>query len=153
MTDTLRQLAAARVRLESWKEHVGICQICLEHTQRYADLIEAKEWEREQQEMVADLTDHVRAEALAAYQETAETKPWPGVQVKIYTEIEFDETEALVWCREYMPTLLNLDVTRFKKVAPHIWDAPITITKVPKATIARDLGEYLAEEASDDCGA
>ena len=143
MTDTLRQLAAARVELEAAKEQLAERQATLEQVAIYHAVVFAKDWIRDSQEQIAMLTDQVRAEAMAAYQETGNKQPWPGVQVKMYTEIKFDEAEAWHWCRVHADYLLMLDVRGFKEHGASMKGAPVTITTVPKATITKDLSRYL----------
>ena len=151
MTDALRELAAARAELEAAKKQLAERQATLEQVAIYHAVVLAKDWIRESQEQIAELTDQVRAEALAAFQETGNKQPWPGVQIKMYSKIEFSEEEARAWCFDYAGSLLKLDTRAFQRAAPALPDAPITITKEPRATIASDLSMYQKEkEATDD---
>lgn len=151
MTDTLRQLAAARVAMQSAKRQLAVQEATLEQSALYRAVVLARDWVRASQQDVDELTDQVRAEALAAFQETGNKQPWPGVQIKMYSKIEFSEEEARAWCFDYAGSLLKLDTRAFQRAAPALPDAPITITKEPRATIASDLSMYQKEkEATDD---
>ena len=148
MKDLLQELAQARMNLDSSTEDVAMRQTALENTTAYECLAAAKEWQRRDREEIDRLTFQVREAALAAYAEDGNKKPCPGIQIKLYSVVEFDEAEALAWCRDYGGSLLRLDMKAFEKAAPALHGAPISITQEPRVTIARDLSEYL--EVNDD---
>lgn len=147
--ETLRLLAVARGLVAFWKQEVQESERLLQDTKEYRGLMVDKQGRAEAQARVDELTAQVRGEALEAYAVTGNKRPWPGVQIKAYTRVEFDEAEALEWCRERAPALLKLDVPRFKRAAPHVKGAPVTTTQEYRATLARDLSGYLREEVSD----
>jgi hypothetical protein len=121
------------------------------------------EWERENAEILEALSLHramvdyteaqLRDAALAAYQETGERRPVPGVEVKVYQKLSYDESDALGWAKLH-GIAVTLDKRAFEKIAkaqqiPGI----VEYSEEPKATIAQDLSRVVLEEmkgARDD---
>jgi hypothetical protein len=91
----------------------------------------------------ADAETEVRKEALAAYEETGDKKPHPAVPIKMYTVLEYEEANALDYAREHLPKALKLVKRTFEKAAKVLELDFVTVTQEPRATIARDLSEYL----------
>ena len=94
---------------------------------------------------VADAEDDVRKLSLAAYVEggKSDKKPHPAVQIKTYTVLEYDEGDALDYCREHLPNALKLDKRAFEKVAKVAEPEFVAVKDEDRATIARDLSEWL----------
>ena len=150
MTDTLVRLAEARREMEAAKEQLAERQAFLEDAPIYHAVVFARDWLRESQEQIARLTTQLRLEALEVYEATGNKKPWPGVQIKMYTVVEFNEVEARNWCLEHADSFLKLDTTSFKKTAENLVGAPVTITREPRISIASDLSQYLSGEIAND---
>ena len=89
----------------------------------------------------------LRTSTLAHYEQTKETRPTAGVQVKLYTELEYDLEEADKWTRErrlaHIPE--RLDVKAFKKIAKATPIDFVVAKQVPKVTIATDLEKVLSK--------
>jgi hypothetical protein len=91
----------------------------------------------------------LRASALAHYEQTEETRPTAGVQVKLYTHLDYDREEADKWTRERglarIPEQMNrVAFERIAKATP----IPFVVKKqVPRVTIATDLEKALGVSA------
>ncbi len=89
----------------------------------------------------------LRAEAVDVFNVTRERKPCPGVEVKDFTEIDYAPATALEWAKAHKMALA-LDKKAFEglvKAGALDGVGFVTIAKVPKATIATDLGKALTE--------
>ena len=91
-----------------------------------------------------------RALALRAYADTKTVKPTAGVEIKLFSVLDYDPAAALRWAKEHQVALVPeaLDVKTFETIAKA---APIagltTIRTEPKATVATDLTKALAKAA------
>lgn len=88
-----------------------------------------------------DLESAVKNGALSVYMTSGDKKPAPGVQVKLYTTLEYDYVAALDWARANLPAALSLDKrffeTHAKAVAGTLPVPCVNVVKVPRVTIAR----------------
>ena len=87
-------------------------------------------------------------EAVNAYETTHDKRPHPAVQIKLMTQVDYNEDKFKAWAIEHdLPGLLKLDKAAAKKVAtgPTAPDF-VTIGTYPQATVATDLSEYLDEQ-------
>ncbi len=89
----------------------------------------------------------VRAAALAAYQETGNKKPAPGVGIRVQTKLRYDETNALRWAREH-DLCLMLDKAAFERQARVTPLSFVEAVETPAATIATDLSAVVGEAAA-----
>lgn len=92
---------------------------------------------------VTQASQEVREAALAAYNETGEKSPHPAVKIKMYTVLEYLNSEALDYARQHLPKALKLDRRTFEKAAKAIEPEFVMVTQEARATIARDLSKYL----------
>jgi hypothetical protein len=84
--------------------------------------------------------EKLRAATLAAYQETGNKKPAPGVGIRIVKEMIFDEAEAIDWAVDASAkNCLKLNTSNFKKVAEGLGLPFVEIVECPQATIAKEL--------------
>lgn len=87
-----------------------------------------------------------KQEALAEYDETQDKRPLPGVEIKVFKVVEYEELAATMWCQSNAPTMLKLDAKRFERfVKEDILNIPAHVAKVveePRAQLASDLSEY-----------
>ena len=83
----------------------------------------------------------LREAALGVYQQTGEKKPAPGVEVKLRTNLIYEEAAALVWASEHK-IALALDKKAFEKVAKASPLPFVLVEQTPFATIATELGEH-----------
>ena len=95
-------------------------------------------------DLVKELEDAVRADALAAYQATGKRKPFPGVEVKLYGKVEYAADLALAWAIEHK-IALALDKKPFERIVKDMPVKPpgVTVTEEPRATIATALAKAL----------
>ncbi len=84
----------------------------------------------------------VREAAIAEYARTQDKHPSPGVNVNETTLVTYDAGVALAWAIDHR-LALSLDVKAFEKIRP--MDI-VTVTQVPKATIAVDIRKALCEQ-------
>lgn len=94
-------------------------------------------------QMMCETEDQVRALAVEQYEATHEKQVHDAVVVKFFTELEYEQADALAYCREHLPNALKLDARAFEKAAKVIPLSFVDVVEVPKATIASDLSEYL----------
>jgi len=101
-----------------------------------------------------DRTDRAAREAAERhYEDTGESKPAPGVEVKIVEVPVFEPVDAAAWARQYMPGLLTLDEKAYGKVLREVTNSKTLTAVLPampglmvadaKAYLARDLSAYL----------
>lgn len=94
------------------------------------------------------------------YEDTGESKPAPGVEVKIVEVPVFEPVDAATWSRQYMPGLMTLDEKAYGKVLREVHNSKTLSAVLPampglmvaaaKAYITRDLSQYLeAHDGSD----
>ena len=149
--DGIKDLALARQVEAECKAEVANIQTQLEASWLWQTLTQHKAILKSASEAANQQADYVRELALAAYNEAGNKNPHTAVKIKMYTVLAYDEKEALDFCRDCMPDALKLDRHAFEKVAK---DSPlvdfVTITKEPRATIARDLSEYAEQEATGE---
>ncbi len=142
----LEQLAEARASLESRKRFEAECQADVEQSPAYTHFRDAQFWRRESQREVDRLAARIREKALAVYAETGNKNPWPGVQIEEHMAVEFDENDALAWCRGRGGILVKLDKPAFLEAAPFLANAPVSNIKRQRVVIAKDLSQYLDSE-------
>lgn len=77
---------------------------------------------------------------------TGDRKPCPGVEVKDFTELVYDGNKAFEWAK-FHEMALALDKKAFEAIAKAAQPPLdfVAIFKLPKATIATDLGKALGE--------
>lgn len=130
-------------------------------------------WEAENQPLLLSALAHKtaldHAEKLAReaaerhYEDTGESKPAPGVEVKIVEVPVFEPVDAAAWARQYMPGLLTLDEKAYGKVLREVTNSKTLTAVLPampglmvadaKAYLARDLSAYLeVPDGSDSDG-
>jgi hypothetical protein len=143
LTDKVTELATAKQRQDELQAQYDAAKVAFEatHKQLLDDLAAAKQ-------TTSTLDTEVRELALAS----GEKKPHDAVEIKTWDECEFDPTEAVNWCRLYMPALLELNTKAYDKVLREVVNSktlsgiltmPGKVVEKPKASVARDLTAYL----------
>jgi hypothetical protein len=96
----------------------------------------------------------LKANTLAHYQQTGETKPTAGVQVKLYTHPVYDQDQADKWTREHRVARIpeeiipeRFDRRAFEKIAKVTPIDFVVMKEEPKVTIATDLQKVLNNTA------
>jgi hypothetical protein len=97
---------------------------------------------------VEDATAAVRRAGVEAFEESGKTRPHPAVQIKQYTVLDYDDAYALEYARQHLPQALKLDRRVFEKVAKAAQPDFVAISKEPRATISRDLSEYVKDKTA-----
>lgn len=97
---------------------------------------------------VAAAETAIRAIALTAYAADEIPKPAPGVEIKLFTVLEYDAEKAFAWAKQTGVALIpaSLDADAFTKIAtasPVSFDF-VTVTKDPRVQIGKDLDKALA---------
>ena len=87
----------------------------------------------------------VREQALGIYKETGDKHPHPCIAIKMYTVLDYDDGTALDYARVYIPRAVKLVKSTFEKAAKVLELDFVVVRQEPRATIARDLSEYLPE--------
>lgn len=84
----------------------------------------------------------LRADALLHYMETGEAKAAPGLEVKQFTKLTYEDADAFAWAQEHK-VALKLDTKTFEKVAAASPLPFVTISKESRAQISTDLAKVL----------
>ncbi|MCK9571163.1 hypothetical protein M0R72_19595 [Candidatus Pacearchaeota archaeon] len=89
---------------------------------------------------LAEEEARLRELTLAAYQETGNKKPTPGVGIRVVKKAEYEPGEALTWAKKH-DACLTLDEKAYKTalIAGIFADAPGKVVEEPQATIAKEL--------------
>lgn len=96
---------------------------------------------------LAEAEAALRAAAVAAYQETGNKKPAPGVGIRVQTKLRYDESDALRWALEH-DLCLMLDKAAFERQARVTPLGFVETVETPAATIATDLSAVVGEAAA-----
>ena len=143
----MKALAQARENYTIAVNYEERASALIERTSEYRAFMEAHT-RREAAALARDSLDAlVRKEALADFKANGEKAIYAGVSVKLFTRYDYDTTQMRAWAIEQKVFgLLTLDTKRTEKAAAAgvLDDAPITVTKEPRAIIASDLTAYLA---------
>lgn len=94
-----------------------------------------------------EIEDNVRQLALDAYQRTQEKQVAPGIGIRVYRKVCYNEMEMVDWCKENAPIFVreSVDGKAISKMADDLAQkgAPLRIDETPSATIATDLDKVL----------
>lgn len=146
MKDAVKQLAQTRQTQALHGELLAQREVRLHATPEW------KQWELASQGLriakanVADAEAAVRERAVGIYAKTGDKAPHGAVKIKIYTVLDYGPADALDYAREHLPQALKLVKRTFEQAAKVLELDFVTITQEPRATIARDLSEYLPED-------
>lgn len=146
MDKKIEYLAKCRQIEAEYQAGVAEAEAELRETRLWSWLEQRREYLAVAKVDVKDAEADVRKAALAVYTENGDTAPHQTVRIKLFTVLEYDDSEAHAYARQNFPHALKLDKRAFEKVAKVIEPDFVTITKQPRATIARDLSEWLVGE-------
>ena len=134
------KLAGARVREEQAKRVVAALRESweAEHAFHLEELAAAKA-------NLALMEEGVKAEALAAYQQSGDRKGIAGTEVKLYETLAYTEADAMTWAKE-SGMCLTLDKKGFEKVAKATALPFVTKGEEPRVSIASDLSAFIPQE-------
>ena len=142
MTDSVEGLKEARAARDALKQRLAEERAAVMDAWTEANREDVDRLER-LQGAVETLDATVRVQAVAAFRETGEKRPFPGVEVKEETVLEYERDAAFSWAKEH-GICLSLDVAAFEKVARDLVIPDVVlIAKEPKVFIAKDLAKAL----------
>lgn len=141
----VQEVAKARSMMDSYEKDADILRTSIAQTIESQMLDELT---RNTMPMVAarvyELEALLKQGALRYFAETEDKHPTPGVDIKVFTELEYDKSLALDYCREHLPSALKLDSVKFERVAKVLAEEPLLSFvkqhETPRAEIRRDLG-------------
>ena len=131
----------ARDRIESLERSIAatpMAQLLIRERQALADALED----------ARALDAQVREMALNEHVFTGDKRPHPATTIKLYTVLQYDQGQALDYCRGHLPQALvvTLNAKVFEPVAKAAGLDFVSIRQEPRATIARDLSAWLPVE-------
>jgi hypothetical protein len=145
----VRQVAGLRRRRDEWTTQIVEAEAAFWESIRHLTE-EAEQLGCGCEEAEATL----RTSTLAHYEQTREARPAAGVQVKLYTRLEYDQEKADSWTRERglarIPEKIipeTLDRRAFEKIARATVIDFVVKKQEPKVTIATDLEKALNKAA------
>lgn len=149
MTEQIRQWA---VSLKNYWEKLEDAQEAeAHHYERMLETMPGKEWQeaRDTVEVVRAkmkaVDDELRQLVVEHFIETGEKHILPGIGIREYTRVQYDEDEAREWCKVNLPDALKLDKRKFEKYVKAVSEmSPVPVAQVdkePTATISSDLSE------------
>ena len=109
----------------------------------------SKEDMADAQRIMVEAEKKLRDIALAAYLESQDKHPGPGVEIKIRAKLDYDPVKALEWAKEHGLALM-LNVRSFEALAKANPIPCVTSEPEPKATLATDMRKALQLQAEDD---
>lgn len=145
--------------LEQKVTQMALEQIALNDKKQKLDELRAA-WEAENAELIAEvearenglkeLDQSIRNEAVKLYAQNGNKKPHAAVGIRVYKRTEYNPDAALAWAREHRQDMIALDSKLYDKVLKS--DArdpgmPGEVVEEPRATIAKDLSEFVAHTA------
>jgi hypothetical protein len=142
----MKALAQARAEMYKAGEQVTRSEALLQGTGEYKLLQVCKSALADAQTRAESITALAKEEALKDFKANGEKAVYAGVSVKMYTRYDYDASQMTTWARQNLPSMLMLDVKRMEKAAAAgvLENAPIVISKEPRAIITSDLTSYLA---------
>ena len=146
LAELVRQLAEARRAQALSKQRLAELEKALKESQDYklysGFLSDANYQAKE-------LDHDVRQIAVELFEQNGDKKPHPAVDIKEMTSMDYDDALAIAWCTHRLPAALKLDKSLFEKHARAVRETTpikfVTFSTVPKANIASDLEEFIAE--------
>ena len=145
MKDAIARLAYARKVEAEYKAEVAQTQAELEETGTWRYLEQRREYLKTARADVADAEVAARKEAMKIFTETGDKAPHPAVKIKLYKMLDYKLADALDYARQHLPAALKLNKRTFEQAAKVVAMDFVAILQEPRATIARDLSEYLLE--------
>lgn len=143
----MKALAEARENVTWFTEETRDATIAYQKTVEYDEYVRTNEQLCKAKLTVESIDALVCAEALKDFQQNGEKAVYAGISIKLFTRVEYDPKAMRDWAKENMISLLTLDVkgTDVAAKAGLLEDAPVIVSKEPRAIIASDLSGYLGE--------
>jgi len=143
MKNAVARLAYTRNIEAEYKDEVAAAEAELKESGTWRYLEQRREYLKTAKADVTDAEASVRRAAVETFRKTGNTKPHPAVKVKIYVLLDYEPADALDYAREHLPAALKLDKRTFERAAKVVVMDFVATRQEPRATIARDLSEYL----------
>ena len=149
LSSLARRVASLRVQVDVAKDLIKQHEAALTDVPEYQALAAAKvSRDATGRDLEAAELD-LRQALLQFYEQSGERKYGCG-EIKLYTRLDYQPHDALAYCIEHkLNDLLELNKRGFEKVAKELKPEFVTLVDEPRAQIAGDLGEYLAEKAQE----
>lgn len=145
MKDAIARLARLRHCIAEEENMLAGAEAALRTTAQWAAVDHRRGQLQSMRADQAKAEAEIRRQALTAYRETGDKAPHPAIKIKDFTVLDYNDGEALDYARVYIPRAVKLVKRKFEQAAKVLEPDFVTITKEPRATIARDLSEYLPE--------
>jgi len=143
LDEKIRDLAMAQKRLNGLREAYQLKLKELESSTLYLNF-------EAESKLIETLKDKIRELALESYGKDGNKNPHNAVAIKIITGLGIDTVKAIEYAKRELPQALTLDTRVFTKIVKALPDEKVpdcvTITKSPRAEIARDLSAFLVKE-------
>jgi ABC-type transporter Mla subunit MlaD len=148
LDDLVRQLHAKRQELARAKDDIQSTEVSIAASDLGRALEAAKERAGVAKSDLDELDAKLRQVALDVYQRTQDAKPFGDrrVQIKQYTTVDYDPDTALDYARQHLRAAVKLDKRKFDRLSKDLELDFVTIEQEPRATIARDLSQFLEDD-------
>lgn len=154
VADVVRELAGLRSQEETWTALHATADAELAKTDQYKEVQEIRKELLKLADMVSMTQNQIRTVSLAKYRTSGEVRPAPGILVKIFHLIRYDEKKALDYAKVNLPAALKLDGKMFtdvmKALKPEVRPEFVSEVEDPKPTIAKDLSSYFTGDQPVD---
>ena len=149
MSDSLQAILAQVAQLRAVErdlvDQVATLQSELDATPLYQQLAALREQHQAAKMAVSEAEAQARSAALAEYAASGERKPAPGIEIRLWQVVDFDEQAATDWCRVHAPNYLTVDAKRFREAASTLVGAPLVVRAEPRASLRNaEIAAYLA---------
>ncbi len=141
MIDNLRVLRGLRKDVGLFKAEMAELEEKLAATPAGQALAEKRKICGALKEDIYVVETEIKEAAIKAYIDTGKKRPWPGVNIKMFSELLYSGKEVENWCREFAPCLLTVNWYIYKKAHATLPGAPGTSQEQPRAQIDRDLSK------------
>jgi len=152
LQEALKNLAQRRAQLAEMDTALASLKAKMEATPEGKAYGFAASARRVAAEELADAEAQARDLAYAAFTQTGDKKPAPGVSIKWYNRVVYDTKEVMAWCRDNARMFLHeeLDKRGFEDMAAKVTQPgmPWKVEGEPRVTLATDLSAYLVEESA-----
>ena len=150
LNTAVQSLAQLRRRAATAKEILA--EIEIEIGQRYgASIAAARTRIQNAQHDVIIQEGKVWARAFLEFHQHGHTNPHPAITIEPHTILDYPDCLALNYCIKHLPSACTFDRHKFESAAKILQGLPfVCIDSEPRATIKRDLSEWLPGEEGDD---
>jgi hypothetical protein len=150
---SMEHLAEVKEAINFHADTIKMLEESLAADERMMKIAELRGEIKSLEQKANNIRTEIEPEAVKLYEETGEKSLLPGLGIRVYTELEYEEETALQHCiSKDMLGALRVDKKSFEKYAKAMADVDplnfVRIIEVPKPTIATDLSEYLMGEKS-----